>query len=197
MKKLISIVIAILSLSVNSSIAKTQGNYAQVNILHTQSTSTDFYNKEHSDGDLGIGIEYKYALNFNNFFIAPALFYNHNNVELKYSNRDGDPSVHKLYSYGLKSDFGYDINDKISIFSTFGYSEVRFSLKTTFFSNNPTTIDAFSSTDEALIFGGGIKYSLNDKVDLQASYEYFNYVNEDIPNSLSPEVFKLGFAYNF
>lgn len=195
MKKLISIVIAILSLSVNSSFAKTQGNYAQVNILHTQSTTTDGFNKEHSDGDLGIGIEYKYALNFNNFFIAPALFYNHNNVELKYSDRDGDPSVLKLYSYSLKSDFGYDINDKISIFSTFGYSEVRSSFKSTFFTNNPTTINAFSSTDEALIFGGGIKYSLNDKVDLQASYEYFNFVSDDNSNSLNPEVFKLGFAY--
>lgn len=195
MKKVLSIAITILSLSLNSSFAKTQGNYAQVNILHTQSTSTDFYNKEHSDGDLGIGIEYKYALNFDNFFIAPALFYNHNNVELKYSDRDGDPSVFKLYSYGLKSDFGYDINDKISIFSTFGYSEVRSYVKTTFFSNPTTTIDAFSSTDEALIFGGGIKYSLNDKVDLQASYEYFNFVNDDIANFFNPEVFKLGFAY--
>ena len=202
MKKLLSIAVIILSLNVNSSLAKTKGSYAQINILKTSFSDLDYYEKKHENSDLGVGVELKHAFNFNNFYFAPAIFYNHNGTKLEFRDADDDTYQDEYkYSYGIKSDFGYDINNKISIFSIFGYSRNKIETSYTIFyqygGRQHLDIEKSSYNEKALILGGGLKYSLNDKFDLQASYEYFNYIDKNISNSINPKVVKLGFAYNF
>ncbi len=192
MKKTFSIITILLSFGFGNAFAKTQGSYAQFNILHTTFFNQDFYGSVNEESDLGFGVEYKHAFNFNDFFIAPAAFYNRNNVYLNYSDRDGNSYADKLnYSHGFKSDFGYDITDKFAIFITLGLAKINVSTKADF----GTNVDSSNGTEKAHTYGGGVKYSVSDNFDIQFSYESLGYTNKNIQRHFDPEVFKLGFAY--
>ncbi len=181
-KKLLAAASLVAVVSTSSAFAKTEGNYVGVDLLATQIKVLNDDNARKSNFGYGVGLNYKHAFNFNNFFVAPGAFYNFNHAEVK---ADGDKT--KLeYSYGVKADFGYDINDKFAAFTTFGYQENR--LKG--FGDGKETLESF-------IYGVGVKYSLTNNVDVGLAYEYVNYVDSDIPNSLSPEVIKVGASYKF
>lgn len=187
-KKLLIISSLVALISTSSAFAKTDGNYAGVDLLATRIKNQDNDSNRKSELDYGVGFNYKYAFNFNNFFIAPGVFYNLNDAEIK----SGDYVSKLKNSYGVKTDVGYDITDKFAGFVGIGYQVNRFGSK-----DLTNSSDNENYTSEAITYSIGAKYSVLDNVDLGLTYEYVNATNNKEPNSLNPEVIKLGVAYKF
>lgn len=190
MKKLLIVTTIIGSLMSSMAFAKTEGNYVGLDILNTNFESYDSYNEKHDGRDFGLGLNYKHAINFDSFFIAPGVFYNFNNVEISYKDKDGDSYNDKLrYSYGINLDLGYDINDKFATFASVGYVESRIN-HNAIWSNTQSDL-----TEESILYGFGVKYSATDLIDVNLSYEYFSYDSAD--NNLDVDVLKIGASYKF
>lgn len=192
-------------LSFNAS-AKTQGNYVGLNLIRTESkaTDTEYYQTRHRYDNFSFGVDYKYAFNFNNFFIAPGIFFDNNAHDNNYSLGDGDrASLNGKYNYGAKIDFGYDLTEKFSPFVTLGHSETRLSYSE--YGPNVQSVK-YDHTQEGLIYGLGFRYSLTDSVSLNAAYEITKFngtknfddlvVGNDKVDS-DYRVAKLGVAFNF
>jgi len=125
MKKLVLITALIASLS-HSAFAKTQGNQVGVDLLYA--TAKHDYNGRNTygkfdDKSVGYGLNYKYALNFDNVFVAPGVFAEKLGTEAKDRDRD---SVLANYRYGAKVDIGYDITDQFAVYATGGAASVNY-----------------------------------------------------------------------
>lgn len=189
-KKLLVIFAVAASMMFSSAFAKTQGNYIGLNALYTNDKSVTTSNDRNSNRDLGAGISYKYALNFNNFFIAPGAFFNSNNSKVEFSDVAGNSYVDKLkYSYGAKLDLGYDVTDKFAVFVTGGYAELSRDVQV---NTSPRSLNTY----ESILYGAGVKYSLDNRVDLNLAYEYMDY-NNVLRNDTNVDLIKLGLSFNF
>lgn len=187
-KKLLAVASVVTAIASSSAFAKTEGNYVGVDLLGTRAKTIDVVDGtgRKNNIDAGIGVNYKYAVNFDNFFIAPGVFYNYNNAEAK----KGDVKSRLDYSYGVKADVGYDLTNQFATFVSFGFQENR----------NQDEIVGFGkerSTNEAYSYGVGVKYSLTKDVDAVLAYEYIDYKDSQTPNSFNPEVLRLGATYKF
>ena len=97
MKKTLSLITIASSLLASQAYAKTEGNYLGIDVLRSaakvKSTSTlasdqvgdasPYYAHNKKDSSYGVGLNYKYAFNFNSFFIAPGASYNMLNNDVK------------------------------------------------------------------------------------------------------------------
>ncbi len=184
MKKLLVAATVAGSLISSMAFAKTEGNYVGVDLLATK--FREAFDKKESGLDVGLGVNYKYAINFNNFFIAPGVYFDYNNADV--SNNANKAELD--YSYGTKVDLGYDITDKIATFVSIGYKEARIT-------SSENNIDVASQTEGLITYGVGAKYALNDNLDLGLSYEYGDYIDDNIKSSLNIDVVRLGVAYKF
>jgi opacity protein-like surface antigen len=182
-KKLLAAVSIAATIATSSAFAKTEGSYVGVDLLATEYKLINTDGSRTNNTSYGIGANYKYAFNFDKIFVAPGVFYNHNRAEIK--NLQGGRGQLK-YSYGAKADLGYDITDKFAPFVTLGYQESRHTF---------SGVD--NATEESIVYGVGGKYSVTNDVDVALAYEYSNYVKSGVPNSVNPEVIKLGVAYKF
>lgn len=182
MKKLLVITTIVGSLLASLASAKNAGNYVGVDLLNTRS---DF--DTHSVADVGIGVNYKRVIDLDTFFIAPGVFFNNN------ANENSDATAELEYSYGVKLDIGYDVNDKVAAFVTIGHSE------------NRTDIITEKSTEEAFIVGVGFDYALDERLNLGLAYELSEYgktrdaldTTDDYSAGSQYEVVRLGLSYNF
>ena len=198
----IAITTSILSASAN---AKTQGHYVGLNLINTSTVETNALGsgQKHRNDNFSVGADYKYAFNFDKFFVAPGIFYDYNNNNADYASWTGEMYSGDLaYSYGAKVDFGYDVTDKFSPFVTIGYSETRSS--GTYYDTSEYYREDF--TDEGLVLGLGLRYAINDMLSINASYEATQLggaSNLDAiiggTDKINPayKVIKLGVAYNF
>jgi opacity protein-like surface antigen len=192
-KKLLAVVSLTAAISTSSAFAKTQGHYVGVDLIATKYKDINIVSgTRENDVDYGVGINYKYAINFNNFFVAPGVFYNYNNAELQVGGGLIDLTSGLKNSYGVKADFGYDVTDKFAPFVSFGYQENRIEVTSSDFAalNGGTTL-------ESLTYGVGAKYSVMSNVDVSLVYEYVNYNKSVFENSLNIDVVKLGASYRF
>lgn len=207
MKKIILTTAIIGAISSSSSFAKTEGNYAGVNLINTSSTIKEdiFTNEKHRNDNYSFGVDYKYAFNFGGFFVAPGVFYDHNAQNSDYSIADGDRASFNIKSsYGVKANFGYDVTDKLSPFVTLGYSVTR--VDGSVYGSNFSKVLKESFNEEGLVYGLGLKYDLTKEFSVNASYEITQFgLNSNLDavvggtdklNS-SYKVAKLGLAYNF
>lgn len=194
MKKLLITTVILGSLFSSLAMAKTEGNYVGVDILSTNFESFDANFEKHDESSFGFGVNYKYAINFNNFFIAPGIFLNHNNASSSFADLgNGSYDIDTLkYSYGAKVDLGYDINDKIAAFVTGGYLESRIELTEDF----QTTRNI---TEESFLYGGGVKYSVTNDVDVNIAYEHAEYDIGALShiNDFDIDTIKVGASYKF
>ena len=119
-----------------SAFAKTEGSYVGLDLhravaaaKYNNNTAPSAFDPTYESSKTGLGVQYKYAFNFDKIFVAPGLFYESINTvtdmgideatahrELKLSNR-----------YGAKIDFGYDINDNLAAYVTGGVSKLQYS----------------------------------------------------------------------
>jgi opacity protein-like surface antigen len=184
-KKLFAVASLVAAISASSAFAKTEGSYVGVDALATKYKDFDLDGNKKSDTGYGVGVNYKYALNMNNFFVAPGVYYNYNNAEVKY---DGIKDKLK-YSYGAKADIGYDITNKLAAFVSFGYQR----------NHLEATGEGVKISDNlnSLVYGIGAKYSVMENVDVSLAYEYVDYTKAEVDSSLNPSVVKLGAAYRF
>lgn len=186
MKKLLVAATVAGSLISSMAFAKTEGNYIGVDLLATQAKQIFNTTNKEKEIDFGVGVNYKHAINFDGFFVAPGVYFDFNNASVN----DGPTELEAEYSYGLVVDLGYDINDKIAAYVALGYKEARLTTS----SNN---VDTASQTEELITYGIGTRYSLNEDLDLNLSYEYGDYVGKGISSSVNTDIVRLGVAYNF
>ncbi|MBU6140166.1 MAG: outer membrane beta-barrel protein [Proteobacteria bacterium] len=208
--------------------SKTQGHYLGISVNANQMTYHEEVDRDEFSQVLGKvkpsttgygfggGLSYKYAINFNNFFIAPSLFAerfnNHVNASSEiWQNKlnDQKTSLSAKYRYGATTDFGYDFNKYFSSYVTGGYGITSFRAE-----NGISTSYRFQSSsknprDISAIFGGGFIFRISESVSLniEANTQRFrvkadanvplNTFNYKAHFSGRLNVVKLGLSYNF
>lgn len=206
-KKLILATSVATLLSCSPSFAKTQGNYVGLDLLRSNSEFQYQYgdgsapDEKAKDKSYGFGLNYKYAFNFNNFFIAPGIFAEMNNLQAKGKLGSAKESFEIHNRLGLKADIGYDINDKFAIYGTGGFSSISYDYKY----NSSTTIASSSGRESGYFYGAGLAYNINDKFAVNVEY---NAQSVDLPSPFTSggkrdeieanlSVIKLGASYRF
>ncbi|MBL6664801.1 MAG: porin family protein [Rickettsiales bacterium] len=169
-----------------------------------------YFNDNKKDTSYGFGIEYNYAFNFNNFFIAPGVFYELTNVETNradganYYNQDLDINSR----YGVKANFGYDVSDQFSAYIPVGYAVNNYELKTKdYFGSSHVSLKQTGS-ESAFLYGIGFSYSPVDSISVNLEYNRSSFdiktktdialvgdVKLKTENDLN--VIKLGVSYKF
>ena len=181
-------------LYISNASAKTSGNYLGIDLIHSEvkldNISTGTNSSIRSGDKVSVGVNYKYAFNFDNFFVAPRVFFDYTNIGAKASNND---EWDLDFRYGAKVDLGYDITDKFAAFVNVGAANNHYEAR---YASGSKTSD---SKLEAL-YGVGVKYSATDAIDFGLSYEISNLnVKDPLNNTVKfdLEVFRLGVSYNF
>lgn len=207
-KKLLIIATAIITTISFGAQAKTQGNYLGLNLINTSTTNRDdaLENQKHRNNNYSFGVEYKYAVNFDSFFLAPGIFYDHNAQNSDFSIADGDrASINIKSSYGIKANIGYDVTEKFSPFITTGYSVTRLdaSVYGPSFANEELK-ESFNQ--EGFVYGLGFKYDFTKELSLNAAYEITQFgLHSNLDGAIGGsdklnsdyKVAKIGVSYNF
>lgn len=201
MKKLILITTLVSSLLSAPALAKTEGNQVGIDIIRTSaqhryannSTVAANYRK-FDDSSYGFGANYKYAVNFHDFFIAPGAFYE--SLGTKAKDQDND-TVSVNNRYGAKLDVGYDITDNFAAYVTGGYGSVGY--KVDWKSANSKK----SGREAGIFYGAGLAYNATKNVVLNLEYNIQS-VDLKTPNlgginkaKTDLGILKLGAAYRF
>jgi opacity protein-like surface antigen len=213
---LILAVISYLSLAINNSNASTEGNYFGVNAIYSNASHKynpfDTKYKEFKNSNVGGGIEYRYAINLDGFFIAPSLVMEAPNTNAQ--DKDGD-DIKIKYRYGSKINIGYDIFDNFAIYLTSGAmitsAESNWSAE-----NGKTVSDTEESTNKISsdsidnMYGAGFTFGFTD--NLAFNFEYnsqrakfrspwrVGFTKEDtVSTAIDTRIdsFKCGFIYKF
>lgn len=195
-------IIFIASASVESqALAKTEGSYLGFNVLGTKSSHK--YGKsgiassaypEFSDSALGFGLDYKYAFNFNNFFLAPNIFVEHLGTEAV--DRDQD-TVSINNRYGAKLDFGYDIADSVALYLSAGVANTSYDVDWKSINQKKSSRDAGFVAGLGILFHPSKDVSINLEYNTQkliVSTPDFGGINEA---ETRIDVAKVGVAYHF
>lgn len=159
--------------------SKTEGSYFAVNAIVSEVKYFD--QKEYSPG---FGLSYKYSINYNNFFIAPGVYFNNNQAKTSKSVN----SKTLDYSYGTRVDFGYDVSDKIALFTSVGFQS----------NHNITRLYEVEkkSDEDYLTYGVGLRYFLKDNVDLVfAVYDILD--QKELSTDFDKKIFSAGISFNF
>jgi opacity protein-like surface antigen len=178
-----------------------------------QANLSQFYNHKKSDSDYGLGINYKYAFNFNNFFVAPGVSYNLLNSESRvgFTGSFNEPysQTMKLKSQlTLQTNFGYDFNDQFSAYVPVGVSSFSYELNTSDtggFGNVVTTKK--SGRESAFFFGLGFAYAPVKNWVINLEYNKFQDFEVTSPTATvnggqivantNVDSLKLGVSYGF
>lgn len=170
MKKLILATVAG-SLVAAPAFAKTEGTSVGLSLINTEVRTYDINSSEYEDSNVSYGIDFKHAISFGNLYVAPGLFYDHNATDGNQAVSGSVTNENFRYSYGIKADIGYDVNDKFAVFATLGHSQTRGS----------STVDGVKtdSTREGFIYGAGVKMALSDRLDAGLSYEVTDFGKSD------------------
>ncbi len=199
MKKLVTLSVLAVLASASAS-AKTEGNFVDFSVLRSsiKLKDTEEFNKK-SDSSFGFGFAYKHAISFNDFFVAPGVFFDHLGNETKESGTDGGIGFVSSFSnkgsinnrYGAKLDLGYDLNDQFSVYGTGGLSYLSYNIRsslswddTTTPANPDTTSFSKKGRKSSPFVGAGFLYKINKDLALMAEYTMQN-VNIKTPGSSS------------
>jgi hypothetical protein len=171
MKKTIILATILGALVSSPAFARTEGNQVGLSLLKTDTSRL----VENSQSDnIGVGIDYKYAFNFDRVFVAPGIFYDYNRVDASTYNAGSTTNTTQLKihdSYGVKVNIGYDINDKWAAFVIGGLSNSDVSGG----QNHNKNLNTGTKAERGLVYGVGAKYAINDMFDLNLGLERTNY----------------------
>ncbi len=227
MKKTLSLIAIASSLLTSQAYAKTEGHYIGVDVLRStakvKSHSTlasdqvgvaaPYYAHNKKDSAYGFGLNYKYAFNFNNFFVAPGISYNllNNDVKAGYAGISNDPysqSMKLKSQLTFQTNFGYDINDKFSAYIPVGISSFSYKLTTNDNDGLGTIVTSNQSRRESALFLG-LGFAYEPIKNWVVNLEYNKYQNLKITSGIvttnggqisaktNIDVIKLGLAYRF
>jgi opacity protein-like surface antigen len=224
MKKLFLIISLLASFVTTSAFAKTEGLYAGLDIINTDVRFYERFNQNnigggftndirvrpsHSDNSVGIGANFKYAVNLNNAFIALGGILERNDTRV--SGKGGtifydDRSLYIRDRYGIKGDFGYDVTNNIAPYFTFGYARVDYVAKC-YTGIAPIGTRLVNGVTGALFYGAGLKFDFFKNISLNLEYTTQNIraktkIPHDALNYVGYyktriDVAKLGISYKF
>ena len=197
MKKIIFIAALTLTLATSSALAKTEGNYVGIDVLRTSAKhkyeSNGLTGSKFDDSSIGVGVNYKHALNFNQVFLAPGVFFD----QLGTKSKDSDGGkVSASYRYGAKLDLGYDITDDFAVYFTNGLSNLLYSVDW-----NNTGDGKKSGSKLGYVYGGGLSYKIAKNLVMNLEYNTQSvdlktpYNETKVASSI--RVAKVGLSYNF
>lgn len=187
----------------------TQGHYvgASYNYVETSfhdnfTDNTGFILQKPSSKDNGysLGLSYKYAFNFNKFYVAPGFLWekywnrvqgdNKGHEELFYNRYRDMKQLDLRYRYGITSDFGYDFNKLFSSYVTVGYVANGFKVKDGLLALNEYENIIYEDSsikrlDANLLFGAGFNFRLTDQLslNLEANTQKFK-VRTSLPTTI-------------
>ena len=206
MKKPIFVAAFLLLFANTNVFAKTQGNYIAINSIKTQSDafagrSIDY--KVDSGSSNGIGFSFMSALNFDNFILAPELFYDQLKINVKDS-ADNNWNINQRV--GIKINLGYDFNDHFAVFLNGGLARTSYDVKWDFGDGSYSYREDYS---DSLIYGLAVKVSPFENFSIILSHDiadvelqepqYFRgftlYQGDFLKTKIATT--KLGLAYRF
>ena len=229
MKKLILLTAIFATLNSNA-FAKTEGSYLGIDVVRnsinvdTSSNSPEeidklHYNHKTTDNSYGVGLSYKHAFNFDNFFIAPAISYNLINSEAKSSFQEILPNSQKSYlqktkvesQVNLQANFGYDVTDNFAFYIPVGASLVRYQVDTDdrYKRTNGSgySISKKLGRETVGFIGLGFSYQIAKNLVMNLEYNKFQEIevkspqatlnDSDINTKINLDSVKLGLAYKF
>jgi opacity protein-like surface antigen len=201
MKRILLTTSLLAAFAAPSAFAKTEGNYVGLDILranakhrYQESGTTASNYPEFSDSSIGYGVNYKYAFNFDNVFVAPGVFFEKLGTEAK--DKDGD-SVSVNYRYGIKANVGYDVTDDFAAYITAGAASTSYEVdwKAAGLKKSGSKI--------GYIVGAGLSYNVAKDVSLNVEYNV-QPLTVSTPDDgginqakTTVSVAKLGIAYRF
>lgn len=153
----------------------------------------------------GLGVDFKYYVNYDNFFLSPSIFFDYiNNEARKTSDID---NVEFKNRYGIKTEFGYNLIDDFSIYGVIGYAGISYDHSILRYVSGDTGLilinKHISDRDYSMIYGVGFLYSLNDKVSFDLELNRQN-VDPNLTSSMGYDRihtrldnFSFGILYNF
>ncbi len=171
-----------------------------------------FYNHKNRDSAYGFGLNYKYAFNFNNFFVAPGISYEFLNNDVKSGFTDTSSNyfsqnIKLKNSVSFRTNIGYDINEQFAVYVPVGISQFNYSIKTNDVGGSDVTNNRKSGNKSAAFIGFGFSYeSVKNWV---MNLEYNKYQNFKITSGTATnnggqisartnvDVMKLGLSYRF
>ncbi|MES2962005.1 MAG: hypothetical protein V4694_06435 [Pseudomonadota bacterium] len=178
----------ITKVEVSNSGSRTEGSYAGIDVFGTRTTlnvtngyvpgvcaGQDCVYAEKpalSNNSYGVGLTYKYAFNFDKFFIAPGIFLEQNNHQAV-SGTDGDlKRLHIKNRYGIRSDFGYDIG-RFAPYLTIGYAEVAYKSRSGGYDIDDNRVSVIKNGVNGNVFyGAGLKVNLTSSLSLNTEYNF-------------------------
>ncbi len=180
MKKLLVLTSVVASLSAAPAFAKTEGNYVGVDLLSGNANYSERYSDStqrsaaegsavHGSSDVGFGLNFKHAHNFDGLFVAGGVFVEQNGVKtetvgerLEVKNR-----------FGLKADVGYDVTDNFAPYVTFGYADVAYRTKN--YSNSTAATSIKNGVTGGVFYGVGLKFDINKDWSFNTEYQTQNF----------------------
>lgn len=207
----------------------TQGNYigldAIANVLSFHEVFSDEYlnrsnyaiKPDSTGAGNGFGLNYKYAFNHNNFFIAPGFFYEKLSTSARVSSASHPtPEVQKVRRlsisdrYGVTADVGYDVNDVFAPYFVLGYAMVNYrSLGGVGYFDSELQSAIKKSRDGSFLYGSGLKIKYNQELSFNIEFNIQKFVakQNQIPDpdfstfhsryDAKIKSLKLGISYNF
>lgn len=180
MKKLLALTSVVVSISAASAFAKTEGNYAGVDLLRGNIKVTQRYSNDSNlnavettpaviGSGLGVGLNFKHAHNFDGIFVAPGVFIEQNNLKVEQE----VARLHVKNRYGVKVDFGYDVADNIAPYVTVGYAGVAYRARNVAEDSSSTAVK--NGTAGGLFYGVGLKLDVNKDYSFNVEYQTQNF----------------------
>jgi opacity protein-like surface antigen len=224
MKKLLLVTTLVTSIASAPALAKTEGNYVGIDVLRASSQvkshsnrigeeDSPYYSHKDKDSSVGFGLNYKYAFNMNNFFVAPGAFYEKIGTEVKsgYSTSAFDPytqSVKFNDRIGAKLDLGYDITDYFAAYVPVGVSSVGYEMKTRDVDGSDFVNTKKTGRKFGYFYGVGFSFYPVKNFAINLEYNRMSKMKLSSANSATLgegtikadanlDVVKLGFSYNF
>lgn len=226
MKKTLSLIVIAGSLLATSAYAKTEGNYLGIDMLRStakvktsstlasdnQGTAEPYYNHRKKDSAYGFGLNYRYAFNFNNFFVAPGISYEFLNNKINASLISTSSNffmenIRLKNSISLKANLGYDINDQFAVYVPVGISQFYYDINTSDAGGGRLINQKKSSSKSAGFIGFGFSYE--PVKNWVMNLEYNKYQNFKLTSGTATidggkisartnvDVVKVGLAYKF
>lgn len=160
-----------------------------------------------------IGLNYKYAFNFNNFFIAPEIGYESIDIEdttASYLTKSNGNNTNFYFlqnlklknAINMKSNFGYDLNDKFAFYFPLGISRIGYDV----ISYDNKIISSKTGNKFVALAGFGLYYEPTKNWVLNLEYnKYHNFKIKSLVNDNSGKnvtkvnlnLIKFGLSYRF
>jgi opacity protein-like surface antigen len=190
-----SLVAVVAILFATNAFAKTEGSYAGFDFVETnieaqeKPASNYYYSGKMSKGLSGIGAEYKYAINFDDIFLAPGMFGEYNDSATRVDRADGvcdnNKAIKVKERYGAKLDLGYDFTEEFSSYLTVGYSNIAY--RTRNWVNDPADVKNVNGNRTSIFYGIGMRREVDEdfSVALEANFQESFTAKTSQPNALS------------